>query len=124
MLTNKPHTQRSLREQFLDFFRSEHFARELTVEDRREVFLDVLEGASDLTPELIGELLDAYGMEYSQIMPRYVYLVYSSTDYDCLADAVQDGAVHTFVETVDAETVSSIINRLPSIHAWEVIPVQ
>lgn len=44
------------REQFMNYFRSDSFHEEITPEDASEIFLDVLHGASDITPSLMNEL--------------------------------------------------------------------
>lgn len=124
MFKKLPEEPQITREQFMAFVRSAAFDELLSVEDRREVFLDALTGASDFTPELFDELLDVYGVDRSQIQHKHVYLVYNQTDYDCLADAVLDGAAHTIVETLDTDGMCNILNRLPSIASWVAVPVQ
>ncbi len=50
------------REQFLEFFRSDSFHEEMTVDDCREVWLTVLKGSSDITVETLNELLSEYNV--------------------------------------------------------------
>ncbi len=49
------------RQEFMDFFRSHDGWADLTVDDKQEVFLDILQGDSDLTPDLLNGLIDNYG---------------------------------------------------------------
>ena len=51
------------REQCMLFFRDDEKLNTLTVEDRVEIFRTVLVGSSDLTKELLNELLIDYGVE-------------------------------------------------------------
>ena len=48
------------RETFMEFFRSESYCNMLSVDDKREVFLGSLAGSSDITKELLEELLSDY----------------------------------------------------------------
>ena len=61
------------REQFMLFFRDDEKLNTITVEDRVEIFRTVLVGSSDLTKELLNELLIDYGMEDINVMwlPRF-----------------------------------------------------
>jgi hypothetical protein len=52
---------------FIDFFRSDDFNQDMTVEHCIELFLSSLKGASDITPELIMELCDNYMVDYDEI---------------------------------------------------------
>jgi hypothetical protein len=56
------------REQCMLFFRDDEKLNTLTVEDRVEIFRTVLVGSSDLTKELLNELLIDYGMEDINVM--------------------------------------------------------
>ena len=51
------------RAQFMRFFRDDEKLNTLTVDDRVEIFRTVLVGSSDLTKELLNELLIDYGVE-------------------------------------------------------------
>jgi len=51
------------REHFMRFFRDDERLNTLTVDDRVEIFRTVLLGSSDLTKELLNELLIDYGVE-------------------------------------------------------------
>lgn len=48
------------REQFMAFFRDDEKLRSLTADDRIEVFLQVLTGGSDITKDLLEELISDY----------------------------------------------------------------
>ncbi len=47
----------------MDFFRSENGWADLMPDDRLEVFMDILQGDSDLTANLLGDLLSRYGAD-------------------------------------------------------------
>lgn len=51
------------RTDFMSFFRDSEMLNELSPDDRVEVFLSVLLGASDITPARINELLQDYGVD-------------------------------------------------------------
>jgi len=48
------------RQQFLDFFRSDDYNELLSADDCIEVFQTALKGSSDITPELLNDLLSDY----------------------------------------------------------------
>ena len=50
------------RNQFMEFFRTDDGYAQLSVDDALEIFLDVLKGSSDLTEDVLLELLDCYGV--------------------------------------------------------------
>lgn len=50
------------REDFMRFFRDDEKLDELTVEDRIEVFRTILLGSSDITKELLDEILSDYSV--------------------------------------------------------------
>lgn len=54
-------------EKFMDFFRSEKFDETASIEQRKELFLQCLLGSSDITVELLNELLEAYCVENIKI---------------------------------------------------------
>ncbi|MCB9186175.1 MAG: hypothetical protein H6601_05455 [Flavobacteriales bacterium] len=48
------------RDDFMRFFRDDEALATLTTDDRIEVFLEILSGASDLMPELLEQLMGDY----------------------------------------------------------------
>lgn len=52
--------QKISRENFMSFFRDDEKLNELTVEDRIEIFRTILVGSSDLTKDLLNEILKDY----------------------------------------------------------------
>ena len=56
------------REDFMNFFRDDEKLNELTVEDRVEVFRTILVGSSDLTKELLDEILSDYNVDHLEIL--------------------------------------------------------
>lgn len=48
------------REQFMQFFRADDFHDHVTPDDCIEIFLQVLVGSSDITTELLNELISDY----------------------------------------------------------------
>ena len=46
----------------MDFFRDDEMLNQLTADDRVEIFAQVLLGSSDLTKELLDELLSDYSV--------------------------------------------------------------
>jgi len=50
------------REEFMDFFRDDEKLNELTVDDRVEIFRTILIGGSDLTKDLLNEILSDYSV--------------------------------------------------------------
>ena len=58
------------REDFMDFFRDDEKLSTLTADDRIEIFLQILPGGSDITEDLLNELICDYqvhNLEVSQI---------------------------------------------------------
>lgn len=59
------------RQEFMDFFRdTDTFNFEMTEDDKREIFLNVLSGSSDLTCNLLRELCDNYDIELVNVLNR------------------------------------------------------
>jgi hypothetical protein len=56
------------REDFMKFFRDEEKLNELTVDDRIEVFKTILLGSSDLTKDLLNEILSDYSVSNLEII--------------------------------------------------------
>ena len=54
--------QQIMREDFMKFFRNDEKLNELTIDDRIEIFRTILAGSSDLTKELLNEILDDYSV--------------------------------------------------------------
>lgn len=50
------------REDFMAFFRDDEKLNSLTADDRVEIFLQVLTGSSDITAELLNELISDYSV--------------------------------------------------------------
>lgn len=50
--------------QFMDFWWSERGYASLSVEDRKDIFINVLLGSSDLTEAILNELIENYGEEW------------------------------------------------------------
>ena len=58
------------REDFMDFFRNNEKLNTLSADDRVEIFLQILQGSSDITKELLNELIfdyDVHNLRISQI---------------------------------------------------------
>lgn len=51
------------RDDFMNFFRDDEKLETLTNDDRVEVFLEILPGSSDITQELLEELMRDYCVE-------------------------------------------------------------
>jgi hypothetical protein len=60
--------QQITREDFMKFFRDEEKLNELTVDDRIEVFKTILLGSSDLTKDLLNEILSDYSVSKLEII--------------------------------------------------------
>lgn len=58
------------REDFMTFFRDDQKLNELTVDDRIEIFRTVLVGNSDLTKELLNEVLSDYSVSNLEVIDR------------------------------------------------------
>ena len=59
-----PPTPHITREQFMAFFRDDEKLNELTPDDRIEIFRTILLGNSDITVELLQEILSDYGVSH------------------------------------------------------------
>ena len=58
------------RDDFMDFFRDDEKLNTLSNDDRVEVFRTILAGSSDITVELLNDLLDDYGINYLAVLDR------------------------------------------------------
>lgn len=58
------------RNEFMEFFRDDEKLNELSVDDRLEIFSTVLLGASDLTKELLDEILSDYDVTNLEIIEK------------------------------------------------------
>ena len=56
------------RAQFMQFFRDDQKLNELTPDDRIEIFRTVLTGSSDLTKELLDDLLLDYSVHNLEVL--------------------------------------------------------
>lgn len=56
------------REDFMNFFRDTEKLNELTPDDRIEIFRTILLGSSDLTKELLNEILGDYSVDNLKII--------------------------------------------------------
>ncbi len=54
--------QQITREEFLKFFRDDEKLNELTADDRVEIFRTILVGGSDLTKDLLNDVLGDYSV--------------------------------------------------------------
>lgn len=59
------------REDFMKFFRDNEKLNELTADDRVEIFCTILLGSSDITKELLDELLAEYSVGDLEVMEKY-----------------------------------------------------
>ncbi len=67
--TNSTRDYRDInRDEFMQFFRDDEKLNELSVDDRIEVFSTVLVGSSDLTKELLDEILSNYNVSNLEII--------------------------------------------------------
>ena len=62
--------QNLTREDFMKFFRDNDKLNELTVDDRIEIFRTILIGSSDLTKDLLNEILDDYSVDNLEVIER------------------------------------------------------
>ena len=62
--------QKLTREDFMKFFRDNDKLNELTVDDRIEIFRTLLIGSSDLTKDLLNEILDDYSVDNLEVIER------------------------------------------------------
>lgn len=56
------------REDFMNFFRDTEKLNQLTPDDRVEIFKTILLGSSDLTKELLNEILRDYSVENLKVI--------------------------------------------------------
>ena len=56
------------REDYMQFFRDEEKLKILTVDDRIEIFKTILLGSSDLTKDLLNEVLSDYSVSNLEII--------------------------------------------------------
>lgn len=56
------------RENFMKFFRDDKKLNELTIDDRIEIFSAILVGSSDLTKELLDDILSDYNVTNLEII--------------------------------------------------------
>lgn len=62
--------QKLTREDFMKFFRDNDKLSELTVDDRIEIFRTIIIGSSDLTIDLLNEILGDYSVENLEVIER------------------------------------------------------
>ena len=62
--------QKITREDFMKFFRDNDKLNELTVDDRIEIFRTILIGSSDLTKDLLNEILGDYSVGNLEVIER------------------------------------------------------
>lgn len=60
--------QKISREDFMNFFRDDEKLNELTTDDRIEIFRTILVGSSDITKELLDDILSDYSVPNLQII--------------------------------------------------------
>lgn len=56
------------REDFMKFFRDDEKLNELTIDDRIEIFSTIVAGSSDLTKELLDDILSDYNVTNLEII--------------------------------------------------------
>jgi hypothetical protein len=61
------------RNDFMDFFRDDEKLNTLSNDDRIEIFRTILSGSSDITVELLRELVDDYNVCDININPASLY---------------------------------------------------
>jgi hypothetical protein len=54
----------------MEFFRDDEKLNELTVDDRIEIFRTILIGSSDLTKDLLNEILGDYSIDNLEVIGR------------------------------------------------------
>lgn len=62
--------QKISREDFMNFFRDTEKLNELTPDDRVEIFRTILLGSSDLTVDLLNEILGDYCVDNIEVIER------------------------------------------------------
>ena len=60
--------QQITRETFMQFFRDDEKLNELTTDDRDEVFRTILLGSSDITKELLEDIISDYSVENLEVI--------------------------------------------------------
>jgi len=60
--------QQISREDFMKFFRDDEKLNELSVDDRVEIFRTILVGSSDLTKDLLNEILGDYCVDNLEVI--------------------------------------------------------
>lgn len=60
------------RQKFMEYFRSQKFDEQITVDDRIEIFSQCLMGSSDITKELLEQLFQDYSVENLKIITKEV----------------------------------------------------
>lgn len=60
--------QKISREDFMKFFRDDEKLNELTIDDRIEIFRTILVGSSDITKELLDDILSDYSVPNLEII--------------------------------------------------------
>lgn len=60
--------QKISREDFMKFFRDNEKLNELTADDRVEIFRTILVGSSDLTKDLLNEILGDYCVDNLEVI--------------------------------------------------------
>lgn len=60
--------QKISREDFMKFFRDDKKLNELTTDDRIEIFRTILVGSSDITKELLDDILSDYSVPNLEII--------------------------------------------------------
>ena len=55
------------REEFMNFFRNTEQLNQLSPDDRTEIFRTVLSGSSDLTKDLLNEILSDYSVDHLEV---------------------------------------------------------
>lgn len=60
--------QKITREDFMKFFRDDEKLNELTPDDRIEIFCSILLGSSDITKELLDEVLADYSVRNLEVI--------------------------------------------------------
>lgn len=63
-IDNLPEKLLISRHEFMSYFRSDKYAEEITHDDAIEIFLTCLKGSSDITPELLNQLLAEYSLGF------------------------------------------------------------
>lgn len=64
-------TKEITREDFMNFFRDDNLLNKLSVDDRVEIFSQILVGSTDITKEILNSLLSDYNVSNLQVIERY-----------------------------------------------------